>query len=553
MPAVADYIVSRLRDAGVRMLFGVPGGGGNLDLIEAAGRGGLPFVLTTTETGGAIAAIAQSEVTGRPGACLTTLGPGAASVVNGVACAYLERAPIFVFTDNYASSDIGTFEHQALNHKALFEGITKRSLSLAPREAHRSLDEAFRCIAELPLGPVHIDCPADFESGGVPASAPGAPDAPGAPNSPVAPTMRAEPIALDPAERAKMEDLLRRARKPLVIVGLGARRSEDAAAIRSFCERRRVPAMVTYKAKGVVPDDHPWWAGVFTNAAIERAIVNESDLIVGVGLDPVELLPRRWTHPQPVIYCGPRGIYKGTSDAPGLALPFAAGVETGVVAGLQAIEALLPESAWEAGHVRERAEEQRRAVRIPASGLTAQRVIEIAAARLARACRVTVDAGAHMFPATLLWPVFEPNQMLISNGLSTMGFALPAAIGAALADRERPVVALTGDGGLLMCVGELLTAVRERLRIIVIVFSDASLSLIEIKQQARKLASAGVALEGMDWSSLARGFGVTGFVADDEAGLERAIDSARSCAGPSLVEARIDRSNYGATLRAVRG
>src|ERR1700688_1115722 len=108
MPAVADYIVSRLREAGVRMLFGVPGGGGNLDLIEAAGRGDLPFVLTTTETGGAIAAIAQSEVTGRPGACLTTLGPGAASVVNGVACAFLERAPIFVFTDSYASGDAGT-------------------------------------------------------------------------------------------------------------------------------------------------------------------------------------------------------------------------------------------------------------------------------------------------------------------------------------------------------------------------------------------------------------------------------------------------------------
>ena len=111
MPALADFIVSRLRDAGVRMLFGVPGGGGNLDLIEAAGRAGLPFVLTATETGAAIAALAQSEVTGRPGACLTTLGPGAASVVNGVACAYLERAPIFVFTDNYASTDQGTYEH----------------------------------------------------------------------------------------------------------------------------------------------------------------------------------------------------------------------------------------------------------------------------------------------------------------------------------------------------------------------------------------------------------------------------------------------------------
>src|SRR5687768_6701793 len=101
---VGDLIVSRLSAAGVRTLFGVPGGGSNLDLIAAAGRAGLPFVLTATETAGAIAAIAQTEVTGQVGACLTTLGPGAASVVNGVACAFMDRAPIVLFTDSHASA-----------------------------------------------------------------------------------------------------------------------------------------------------------------------------------------------------------------------------------------------------------------------------------------------------------------------------------------------------------------------------------------------------------------------------------------------------------------
>jgi acetolactate synthase-1/2/3 large subunit len=538
MAGVADLIVSRLRDAGVRMLFGVPGGGGNLDLIEAAGRAGLPFVLTTTETGGAIAAIAQAEVTGRPGACLTTLGPGAASVVNGVACAYLERAPIFVFTDNHASTDLGKFEHQALHHKALFERITSQSLSLAPADGYQSIEQAFIAIAEQPFGPVHLDCPADFESMARPKAYL---------------VGRTGPGEMAPAERATMEDLLRRARKPLIIAGLAARRPEDAVSIRAFCERRGVPAMVTYKAKGVVPDDHSWFAGVFTNGAMERPIIDECDLIIGVGLDPVELLPRPWTHAQPVIYCGPPGPYKGPAGAGAIALPFALGFVTDVVGGMRAIEALVPRSSWDAGALRTRVQAQRRAVSIPTTGLSAQRVVEVAAARLARESRVTVDAGAHMFPATMLWPVSEPNGMLISNGLSTMGFALPAAIGAALADRGRPVVALTGDGGLLMCLGELLTAVRERLRIMIIVFSDASLSLIEIKQQARKLAPSGVALGAMDWVSAARGFGADGFVADDEAGLERAIASARECSGPSLIEARIDRSNYGATLKAIRG
>jgi acetolactate synthase-1/2/3 large subunit len=143
--------------------------------------------------------------------------------------------------------------------------------------------------------------------------------------------------------------------------------------------------------------------------------------------------------------------------------------------------------------------------------------------------------------------------MLISNGLSTMGFALPAAIGAALLDRERPVVALTGDGGLLMCAGELLTAVRERLRIITIVFNDASLSLIEIKQRARQLPPAGVALGAVDWCRLAESVGMAAWTAGDEASLDRAIDAALSQRGPALIDAKIDRSNYGATLRAIRG
>jgi acetolactate synthase-1/2/3 large subunit len=143
--------------------------------------------------------------------------------------------------------------------------------------------------------------------------------------------------------------------------------------------------------------------------------------------------------------------------------------------------------------------------------------------------------------------------MLISNGLSTMGFALPAAIGAALLDRDKRVVALTGDGGLLMCAGELLTAARERLRIITIVFNDASLSLIEIKQQARALAPAGVALGTVDWRTLAAGMGVRAWTVSTTDELAHAIDAAMEISGPALIEARIDRSNYGATLRAVRG
>jgi acetolactate synthase-1/2/3 large subunit len=143
--------------------------------------------------------------------------------------------------------------------------------------------------------------------------------------------------------------------------------------------------------------------------------------------------------------------------------------------------------------------------------------------------------------------------MLISNGLSTMGFALPAAIGAALLDRSQQTVALTGDGGLLMCAGELLTAAREGLPIVTIVFNDASLSLIEIKQQARALPAAGVALGAVDWAKMAESVGVAAWTAADEPSLDRAIAEAQARGGPALIDAKIDRANYGAMLRAVRG
>ena len=314
--------------------------------------------------------------------------------------------------------------------------------------------------------------------------------------------------------------------RPVVIAGLGARR--DAAAVRAFCAKHHVPAMVTYKAKGVVPDRDPHFAGVFTNGAIEGEILDQADLIVAAGLDRVELLPRPWRWSVPVVECA--------GDIP---------------AALEAIP--LGRSTWDLDDVQKRVDAQRARIRIPSEQLTADCVVEVVARLAAGKSRVTVDAGAHMLPATMLWPVTDPNDMLISNGLSTMGFAVPAAIGAALVDRHRPVVALTGDGGLLICAGELLTAVRERLPIVVVVFNDAALTLIDVKQQQRRMRRAGVATGDVAWASIAESVRMAAHVATTEAELEAATKTALGHRGPSLIDARIDPSTYPEMLRVIRG
>ena len=494
---VADLVVGQLLGAGVRTLFGVPGGGGNLDLIAAAGRAGLPFVLTSTETAGAIAALAQAEVTGATGACLTTLGPGAASVVNGVACAFLERAPIVVFTD----SQPAPFDHQRIDHAALMAPITKWSGTLRADGVLQVLVRALHEATHGRPGPVHVDCPGDVAASSMTMMFDDA-------------FFEFEEQVPSPEDRSRLETLLAAARKPLLLVGLGARGPRGCRRHSSAVRRASHPRDGHLQGQGSrARRSIEWFAGVFTNAAIEQPVIDESDLLIGIGLDPVELIPRAWKREQPIVSCGPWRV----EDAH---VPFAVQFVAAVTECVELIEnALVGRQHWRvAGVDVARASSTIRGggSTCPAPASPRSASSQIAASRLAPlAGRVTVDAGAHMFPATTLWPVNEPNGMLISNGLSTMGFALPAAIGAALLDRERPVVALTGDGGLLMCAGELLTAVREKLRIITIVFSDASLSLIEIKQQARRLEPAGVALGAIDWPALAGSFGVALVGGDD--------------------------------------
>jgi len=535
---VAELLVAGLKGAGTRAIFGMPGGGSNLDVIDAARRAGLRFVLSQTETGGALMAAAQAEITGAPGACLCTLGPGVSSIVNGVAHAFLDRVPLVVMTDAIESGP-ARFEHQRLPHDALLARITKASMALTA-ERPDSVQAAIELASSHPAGPVHFDCAAPAMSADVFLTA----VADGLRQRLKAVAARTAPEPPQPSERACQ--LLRDARRPVLIAGLDARAPGSAAALGVLCGRRAFPVFVTYKAKGAIADDHPSYAGLFTLGEIERPFIERADLIITAGLDAVELLPRVSRYRQPFIHCA--ASYPEGQFPPGdhLSMPLAH--------GLEAIDAHLNAALeWNAADIAQHRDAQRAAVMMAGEGLSPGEAVTIVAEATRAARHVTVDAGAHMFPAMTLLPTDRLGRILISNGLSTMGFALPAAIGAALLAPDDPVVALTGDAGLLMCVGELRTAVREQLRVIVVVMADDELSLIRVKQDRRGLPSQGVRLGEMDWPGLARAMGCPGASASSPDELARAMVTAMDHPGPSLVEARIDPSGYSRMLQAIRG
>lgn len=530
-PTLAAAIAATLSARGVKRLFGIPGGGSSLDVIDAAAREGIEFVLCRTETAAAIMAAVTGELTGIPGVVLTGIGPGAASVVNGIAYASLERAPIIVIADAHEETAIAP-PHQIFDQQALFAPISKAQRRLTPATGAADFDALFDLAAAEPPGPVHVDLSAKDAA---------APAAPVADRSPHAPRQ------CDEAALVRAGDLIGSARRPVLIVGHQCRAADRAAAANDLARALGGPAMTTYKAKGVVSEDGPHFVGLFTNARLDHDILAEADLIVFCGVDPVEMIPGTWPHDVPVIVL---------SETPGLAWPFAADVE---VAGPVSVSAAqLAQQPAEPGWPETRIASFRSGIietlaNTGGDGRAPDAVIDAVAAAAPPGARLAVDAGAHMFSAMARWPARAPHDVMKSNGLSSMGFAVPAALASWLEQPDRHTVAITGDGGMMMCLAELSTAARLNAALTVVVLNDAALSLIDIKQQRQQRPPLGVRYPRTDFATAARGMGCASWTVAALDPLEFALAEAFETDGPTLVDVSVDPSGYRDQLIALRG
>jgi len=330
------------------------------------------------------------------------------------------------------------------------------------------------------------------------------------------------------------------------MVGLGVLWGRAAPEMVRFAERLGAPVLTTPKCKGAIPEDHPLRAGCIIGGLIERNLINQSDLIVAVGLDAVELQPKPWPYTLPVLAISP---------VPSLDALVPADPE--IVGDMKSLLAAFVEWAPEGGDWGEAAartfrQQVRDALDVPSTGLSPQRAMEVARAVLPRDTIATCDAGASRLLVVQKWEAYGPREFLASNGLGSMGFAVPGAMAARLVHPDRPVVAFAGDGGFLMAVAELQTAQREKLPIIVVVFDDEEIGLIRVKQEIKGIPLHGVKLGGVDWERLGTAFGCDATVVDTEKGLGDALAAAVKSGRTTVIGARIDPSGYVAQFNALR-
>lgn len=532
MSNVADALARRLAQHGVKRIWGVPGGDCSLDILDAAQRHGIGYVLTRTEGGAAMAAMAEAQITGAPGVLLCTRGPGLANAANGIACASLDRVPLLVLADGH-ETDMGHVSHQRYDQMALMAPLVKASGALEGGDPVAELDRLLHAAQGALPGPVYL------ELVGQRVRAPYA-----GPERPL--PARPEPPAPDRAALDVARAALRRAKRPIIIAGLQAREGGAAAGLRWLAGMWEVPVLATCMGKGALSEAHDWALGPFISGAAEDPMLRAADCILLYGADPIEFMPKPWAYAAtPVVEL--------TTHAH--ARPYLAPVAQVVGdlgAAAMALEHAVQPGGWDPARVADARETMRALARCTANGIAPHQVVEAALA-VAPEARVTVDAGAHILPAVALWRTRQALDFFITRGLATMAYALPSAIGAALADPSRPVLALTGDGGLMMGAGELGTAVQEGANVKVVVFNDAAIAMIEVKQRRRQFPLHGMRYSPADFALVARGFGATGLRVETLAQLEPALRQAMATPGPVVLDVAVDGQAYHRLVPALRG
>src|SRR4051812_48668453 len=371
----AELLARALADAGVRWVFGIPSGP-VLSLIEALRSTAVEFVLTATETSAGFMAATVGHLTGIPGVCVSTLGPGATNLTTGVGAAWLDRAPVIAITCNVATPWLERRIQMRIDHHALFAPLVKASFAVRAADAAQTIAAALALAAAEPPGPVHLDLPEDVAQANA-----------GANHKKTTASSRRAAASIDGLGAA-----LARSRRPLVVTGLSFCRAHDPRALLRFIERQQIPFISTLHAKGFLPESHALWAGVLGRARRSdvQALVRRADLVVAVGFDPIEINYEEWAGKIPIAHLSTEAAE--TSPA----LDFALNAAGDLDATIAALGELAPApNDWSPAELKTHREDLDRRLRPAGSGFAAHHVIDCLRRKIAADAILAYDVGAH--------------------------------------------------------------------------------------------------------------------------------------------------------------
>ncbi len=525
-----------------------------MDILDAlADEERVRHVTTRHEQGAAFMADVYGRLTGHCAVAMATLGPGATNLITGIADAFLDRAPMVAITGQTGSDKLHKESHQLVDIPRMLEPVTKWTTRVGRADAiPETVTRAFRLARLEKPGPTHIELPEDIAAARVDPAI-----------RPLAPAHAYFPEPTDEAI-AHAASLIAASSRPIVLAGNGVLRRRAADALRAFARGLHLPVAETFMGKGAMDDRSHLSLMAVGLQARDHVLTgfDRADLVICVGYDLVEYAPSRWNpdgtkriihiDTQPAeVDASYRPAVELIGDIDGSLRCLLEAVEPLGINGRSASERHASQETLVNLDLRKDLLEDLRAFEDDdAPVVKPQKAILELRRALAPRDIVVSDVGAHKIWVARLYQAYEPNTVIISNGFASMGIALPGAIAASLVHPDRRVVALCGDGGLLMNVQELETAVRLGVRATVVVWRDDGYGLIDWKQRNEFGRPFGVTFGNPDFVALARSFGIPAFRPASSTDLAGCLSAALAVDGPALVEVPIDyRENLRLTER----
>lgn len=539
----SDLLVKCLESEGVEYIFGIPGEE-NADLMMSLSKSKIKFILTRHEQGAAFMADVYGRLTGKVGVCLATLGPGATNLVTGVANANMDRSRLLAITGQTDSHLLHKESHQNLNVVKMFEPITKWSWSIRnAKNIPEIVRRAFKIALTEKPGATHIELPQDI-----------------AKRKSDIPPIGFQEIFRPKANQEQIKQaalMILKSKKPLLFIGNGCAREDASPKIRKFVDRTKIFSINTFMGKGVVPDNYDTHLQTIGIKDADHALqaVLEADLIISVGYDLVEYTPKNWNSKldKKIIHVDftPSEVY--TFYRPDVEID--ADIGSAMESILEEIEKIQSENTLLESFPRKEIPEVFQRIRKEilerievfendeSYPIKPEKLISDVRKSLDSSDIVISDVGTHKLWISKIYQTFEPNTCIIPNGFASMGFALPGAISAKLAFPEKTIVAMTGDGGFLMNVQEIETAVRLQLPVIVIVWVDNDYNLISTKQKHEFGKSVFTEFGNPNFVEIAESFGAKGFHVKSTREFLQILDDAKTVKDrPVIIAVDVDYS-----------